>query len=84
VNLRLLYDSDSVYGRSDDKTFADKGIPTAWLFSGVHPDYHLPTDTVDKIDWAKLTNTAKLLYLSAHKIANADAPPKKDVVPAKP
>ena len=83
VNFRLLYDSESVYGRSDDYVFAHKGIPTAWLFSGFHPDYHQTTDTVDKIDWLKLTNTAKLMYLTAHRIADADAAPKKDVVPGR-
>jgi len=79
VNFRLLYDSESVYGRSDDANFIRYGIPTTWLFSGFHPDYHKPTDTVDKIDWVKLTSAAKLCYLTAHAIADADAPPRRDV-----
>jgi len=79
VNFRLKDDSEYVYGRSDDANFVRKGIPTAWLFSAFHPDYHKESDTVDKIDWVKLTNAARLFYLTAHAIADADTPPKKDV-----
>ena len=38
--------------------------------AGWNPNYHQPTDTVDKIDWAKLTNAAKLYYMVALELAN--------------
>lgn len=79
VGFRFKYDAEDVYTRSDHYNFAAKGIPIAFLFDGFHPDYHQPTDTVDKINWTKLTNAAKLYYLSVMKVANAPLPPKRDV-----
>lgn len=79
VGFRFKYDAEDVYTRSDHYNFAAKGVPIAFLFDGFHPDYHQPTDTIDKIDWAKLTNAAKLYYLTLMKVANDPAAPKKDV-----
>jgi len=79
VNFKFKYDAEDVYTRSDHYNFAKNGIPVAFLFDGFHPDYHQPTDTVDKINWLKLTSAAKLFYLTAMRVANNDAPPKKDV-----
>lgn len=79
VNFRIIDDSEYLFGRSDDASFVSKGIPTAFLFDGFHPDYHQATDTVDKIDWVKLANSAKLFYLAAHAVADADSRPVKDV-----
>ena len=79
VGFRFKYDAEDVYTRSDHYNFAAKGVPIAFLFDGFHPDYHQPTDTIDKIDWAKLTNAAKLYYLTLMKVANDPAAPRKDV-----
>ena len=69
VNFRFEYDEEDVYSRSDHYQFASKGVPIAFGFSGFHPDYHQPTDTVDKINFDKIANTAKLFYLIAHEAA---------------
>ncbi len=37
---------------SDHTSFAAKRIPALFFFSGLHADYHKPTDTADKIDAA--------------------------------
>jgi Zn-dependent M28 family amino/carboxypeptidase len=79
LKFRFKYDAEDVYQRSDHYNFAKKGIPIAFLFDGFHPDYHQPTDTVDKINFTKLTSAAKLFYLTAMKLANTEARPKKDV-----
>ena len=79
VGFRFKYDAEDVYERSDHYNFAAKGIPIAFLFDGFHPDYHQPTDTIDKIDWNKLTNAARLYYLTLMKIANDPQAPVKDV-----
>lgn len=79
VNFRFKYDAEDVYTRSDHYSFAAKGIPIAFLFDGFHPDYHQPTDTIDKINFEKLTNSAKLFYLTALRAANKDRPFTKDV-----
>ncbi len=80
VNFKFKYDAEDVYTRSDHYSFAAKGVPIAFLFDGFHPDYHQPTDTVDKINFEKLTNAAKLYYLVAMRAANRDVAFKKDVV----
>jgi aminopeptidase N len=35
---------------SDQVSFQHAGVPAVQLFTGAKPDYHRPTDTVDKID----------------------------------
>lgn len=79
INFRFKYDSEDVYTRSDHYSFAAKGVPIAFQFDGFHPDYHQPTDTIDKINFEKLTNAAKLFYLVAMRAAQRPAPFVKDV-----
>ncbi len=38
------------YGSSDHTSFTIKQIPVLFFFSGLHSDYHRPSDTWDKID----------------------------------
>ncbi len=40
------------YGPSDHMSFAQHRIPVLFLFTGIHADYHRPTDTADKINYA--------------------------------
>ncbi|MFY9233495.1 MAG: M20/M25/M40 family metallo-hydrolase [Fimbriimonadaceae bacterium] len=80
VGFKFEYDEESVYTRSDHYNFAAKGIPIAFLFTGFHPDYHQPTDTVDKINFDKIANTARLFYLVAQEAANMPAMLKREVV----
>ncbi len=46
---------------SDQTSFIEAGVPAVQLFGGVHPDYHRPGDTADKIDAAGLVKTALVL-----------------------
>jgi Zn-dependent M28 family amino/carboxypeptidase len=79
VGLRVLDDAEYVFPRSDQASFAKKGIPVCWWFTGYNLDYHQPTDTVDKIDWLELTSIAKHVYLSARALADRDSPPAHNV-----
>ncbi len=36
---------------SDNSSFYRAGVPSVFLFTGIHSDYHLPTDDADKIDY---------------------------------
>jgi len=38
------------YGSSDHTSFTAKQVPVLFFFSGLHADYHKPSDTPDKID----------------------------------
>jgi hypothetical protein len=70
VNLKFEYDQEGVYSRSDHANFARKGVPVTFLFSGFHPDYHQPTDTIDKVNFKKLVACTKLNYLVAQMVGN--------------
>lgn len=70
INLVFEYDSEDVYTRSDHYSFAQRGVPVAFLFSGFHPDYHRPTDTADKINYDKVVSAARLFYVVADVAAN--------------
>lgn len=70
IGFEFEYDEEGVYTRSDHYNFAKKGIPIAFFFSGFHPDYHRPTDTVEKINFEKIANTARLVYLTAFTVAD--------------
>jgi hypothetical protein len=51
---------DAVYGSSDHTAFKTKLMPVLFFFTGLHGDYHKPTDTWDKVDVKK---TAELLEM---------------------
>jgi hypothetical protein len=78
IGFTFKYDSEDVYTRSDHYNFARNGIPIAFQFCGFTPDYHQPTDTVDKINFAKVTNAAKLSYLTLMKVGNMDGKLKRN------
>lgn len=40
-----------VFGSSDHASFMKKQVPVLFLFSGLHADYHRPTDDADKINY---------------------------------
>jgi Zn-dependent M28 family amino/carboxypeptidase len=65
-------DPNSFYTRSDHYSYASKGIPIAFFFTGTHPDYHANTDTVDKILFPKLVRIAQYVYEAGFSIANTD------------
>jgi len=65
-------DPNRFYYRSDHYNFAKNRIPVIFYFSGVHEDYHKPTDTVDKIRFDKMTKITQLVFLTAWDIANLD------------
>jgi hypothetical protein len=79
VGFKFKYDAEDVYTRSDHYNFAKNGIPIAFTFSGFHPDYHQPTDTIEKINFEKIANTARLYYLTAASISDNPVAPRHDV-----
>jgi len=54
-----LGNADEYYHRSDQAMFERIGIPVAFLFSGIHEDYHKPTDTPDKINYDKIRRVVR-------------------------
>ena len=70
IGFRFEWDEEDVYTRSDHYNFAREGIPVAFFFTGFHRDYHQPTDTIEKINFDKITNTARLVYLIGFEAAD--------------
>ena len=50
---------ERIYYRSDHWNYAKHGVPIIFYFDGTHVDYHRPTDTVDKIDFGKMTQITR-------------------------
>ena len=63
---------ERIYFRSDHWNYAKHGVPIIFYFDGTHVDYHKPTDTVDKIDFTKLTNITRLVFETGWRLANLD------------
>ena len=71
-----IWPQERFFFRSDHYNFARKEVPAIFFFSGVHEDYHRPSDEVVKIDADKASRIARLAYYLAFDIANRREPPK--------
>lgn len=71
-------DPNRYYYRSDHYNFAKNDIPSVFIFSGVHEDYHQPTDDVDKIDFDALTKRTQLAFAIIWELANRENRPLVD------
>ncbi|WP_395052302.1 M28 family metallopeptidase [Flavobacterium sp.] len=65
-------DKNRFYYRSDHYNFAKNGIPSVFLFNGVHADYHKQSDEVDKIEFDALTKRTQLAFTIVWEIANRE------------
>jgi hypothetical protein len=70
-----IWPEERFYFRSDHYNFARNGVPILFFFSGVHPDYHRPSDEADKLDYEKAARIVQLVYLLGLDVANADGTP---------
>jgi hypothetical protein len=69
--------SDSFFGRSDNATFADAGIPSTTLsVSYVFPDYHQPGDEWQKLDYDNLAKVDVTVALGVLEMANSAQAPQ--------
>jgi Zn-dependent M28 family amino/carboxypeptidase len=71
-------DPERIYFRSDHFSYAAKGIPIIFFFTGLHPDYHQVTDSVDKIHFNKLSHITQMVYELGQRLANLDHAPVRD------
>lgn len=60
-NLVFRFDSSGV-GPSDHTSFYLKNIPVLFYFTGIHSDYHKPTDDADKINYNGELYVVKHIY----------------------
>jgi len=66
------------YFRSDHLPYARLGIPAIMYTSLLHVDYHTPRDEAKRINYPKLTNMTRWMYLTGWAVANRTAPPARD------
>jgi Zn-dependent M28 family amino/carboxypeptidase len=71
-------DPNRFFFRSDHFNYARKGIPIIFFFDGVHEDYHQPGDSPDKIDYQKMENITRTVYMTLWEVTNRAARPKVD------
>jgi hypothetical protein len=71
-------DPERLFYRSDHYNYAKHGVPIIFYFDGVHEDYHKPTDSPDKIDYRKMENIARTVFILASELANAPERPAVD------
>jgi aminopeptidase YwaD len=68
------------YSSSDHTSFVAKKIPVLFFFSGLHSDYHKPSDTWDKINAPSAARLLDLVGNVAVQLANAPEAPTFQVV----
>ena len=82
LHLDYTYNDESnpqqFYRRSDHYNFAKKKIPIIFYFDGEHPDYHKPSDKVEKIDFPLFAKRTRLVFYTGWKVANAANRPAVD------
>lgn len=59
--LKVDLSEKSGYGSSDHVSFTTKEVPVLFFFSGLHADYHKPSDTWDKINGVEAIKVLKLV-----------------------
>lgn len=60
------------FGASDHASFTAVRVPVTFFFTGVHPDYHMPSDTADKINTAGEARIATLVGRMALALAQQE------------
>jgi hypothetical protein len=90
-NLDYRYDStltwsgyNNIYGRSDHYNYAKQGVPIAFFWTGLHGDYHQPSDEPEFIDYPHYAAIANYIKELAVDVANGPRPRMNGSKPARP
>jgi hypothetical protein len=75
-NLGPPPNGQRIFYRSDHYNFAKLGIPIAFFTTGLHPDYHRPTDSPDKIDYKEMQMISRTVAAVAWQLGNQDPRPE--------
>jgi len=82
--LNADFSGSSDAGSSDHTSFIAKQVPALFFFSGLHGDYHKPSDTWDKIDPAASAKVLRAVAEVAQRLIDAPERPRfvKPAAPA--
>jgi aminopeptidase YwaD len=75
TGIRAAKSSDA-YGPSDHASFYRKDIPVMMLFTGLHDDYHMPSDDWNKINFEGVAAVAEFGLALAQAIDRRDSKPE--------
>ncbi|WP_439181483.1 M28 family peptidase [Carboxylicivirga taeanensis] len=77
MHIQYDYNKSQGFGNylrlSDHYAFHRNNIPVLGFFSGLHKDYHKPTDTPDKINYSEMEQRVKLIFTTAFLAAQKTA-----------
>jgi hypothetical protein len=76
ADLKIDYSESGGYGSSDHTSFTAKQVPVLFFFSGLHGDYHKPSDTWDKIDSVRAVEVLQFIAEVATRIDSDAARPE--------
>ena len=62
--------SENFNNGSDQVPFFKAGAKIVWYQTGAQPDFHMPSDECDRINWDKMVEITKAAYLCLWKMAN--------------
>jgi hypothetical protein len=75
-NLGPRPNGQRIFYRSDHYNFAKMGIPIAFFTTGLHVDYHRPTDTPEKIDYQEMQQISQTVAAISWELGNRPERPK--------
>ncbi len=75
VGMEITKEADRFFRQSDHYSFYREDIPVLFFNTLEHADLHKPTDDVDKAIPPKMERVARLVFLTAWKVANMPGKP---------
>lgn len=75
-HFHIDFSDTAGYGSSDHTSFTTKQIPVLFFFSGLHHDYHRPSDTWDKINAPGAIRLLDLVADVAEVLAGSESRPQ--------
>jgi aminopeptidase YwaD len=72
--LKITFKPDG-FGPSDHASFYGKNIPVLFFFTNLHADYHRPSDTWEKINYAGEKTVVEYVTRIVGDVANRETPP---------
>ena len=81
VGINLNPQKDS-HLPTDTTSFYSRGVPILSAFTGLHKDYHAPSDTAEKLDYEGAADCGKLLSRVAMQLLKRNGPITYKSVPA--
>ncbi len=74
--LKFDFSDQGGYGSSDHFSFVNRQVPVLFFFSGLHADYHKPTDTWEKINAQAAAQMLEVVARVTERLCGPEAKPQ--------